>query len=188
MNKIFFIIGFFLFMPSVLAATLWTADNILNPGFKDLFSTLTLGYGNYKYEDVVPGMFGYTLKAWEIDVCSRYVTGDLSYKMPDSFKGVSTDLSKIYDTSATLQALKTVYSVNQTLIEVAWYIHPKMEIKYNVALIKGSQKEYILKGEEADPLQGDTGYFADYLDINYEKVVLEYDNGVEILKTDIIEK
>lgn len=180
MNKLFvFMIVYLMILPLALAGPGETSpDKILDPGWNALFS-----YGWWgKTPDggKVPGMFGYTIKEWELQVCSQHVTSDLNYKESNGFSGISTDLSKIYDTSVTLQAKKTVYSANQTLIEMAWYIHPKSEIQYNLLLRKGTQKLYILKNRAVDPIQGESGYHADYFPINYTQIVLEYGSGQEL--------
>lgn len=181
MNKlIVLIIGIIMFSSFVLAAS--PPDNILHPMWNNVLGI----WGESVDEDIVPGMFGYTLKGWEVNVCSQHVTGDLSYKAPDGFSGISTDLSKLYDTSATLQAMKTEYGPNQTLIEIAWYIHPKVDINYTIVLQKGSQEFVLVTPRAADPVQGETGYTADYFDVSYEYAILKYKSGQEILKQKIV--
>lgn len=174
MNKLLvFMIVYFMVLPIVFAGPGETApDNILNPGWDAI---LSYGFWQRNQEDKVPGMFGYTLKPWELQVCAQHVTSDLDYKESNGFSGISTDLSKIYATSATLQAKKTVYSANQTLIEIAWYIHPKYEIQYNLYLKRGADTLFILKNRDVDPIQGESGYHADYFPINYTKVILQYE-------------
>jgi hypothetical protein len=169
----------------------WTAKNILRPGWDNLLSTVSLGFADAADEDVVQGMFDYTLKGWEVNVCSQYVTGDKSYKDPNGFSGVSTDLSKIYDDAATISASKNKLNkyANETLIEVFWYVHPKtVALEYNVYLVRGSEKLYIATNRRADPAQGDTDYVADYFIINYTHAVIEYKTGQELLKASIVEK
>lgn len=181
MNKsIVLIIGIIMFSSFVLAAL--PPDNILVPAWNNIIGL----WGESVDEDIVPGMFGYTLKGWEVNTCSQHITGDLSYKAPDGFSGISTDLSKLYDTSATLQAMKTEYDDNQTLIEVAWYIHPKVEAEYSVLLIKDTEEFEVVKDRFVDPAQGETGYMADYFEISYEYAVLEYKNGQDILRQKIV--
>lgn len=163
----------------------WTAHNILRPAWNNVIGL----WWESVDEDVSVGMFGYTLKGWELNVCSQHVTGDTSYKPPNGFSGTSTDLSKIYDDVATIEAYKYNYSVNETLIEVYWYIQPKnTDIKYNVYLLKGTQKMYIDKNLDSDVMQGDTGFIADYFPNDYAYAVMEYNTGQEILRTAIREK
>lgn len=181
MNKsIVLIIGIIMFSSFVLAA--FPPDNILKPAWNNILSL----WGESVDEEIVPGMFGYTLKGWEVNTCSQHVTGDLSYKSPGGFSGISTDLSKLYDTAATIQAMKTVYDDNQYLIEVAWYIQPKVDAEYTVYLLKGTDKLTILPNRAVDPVQGETGYIADYYDVSYEYAILAYKSGQEILKTAIV--
>lgn len=191
MNKSLLFIGLILFAPFVLADDapygdhVWTAHNILRPMWNNVIGL----WGESVDEDVSVGMFGYTLKGWELNVCSQHVTGDSSYKPPTGFSGASTDLSKIYDDVATIEAYKYNYSSNETLIEVYWYIQPKTaDIKYNVYLLKGSQKMYIDKNMGSDVMQGDTGFAADYFNSDYSYAVMEYNTGQEILRTAIIDK
>jgi hypothetical protein len=167
---------------------LYTANNILRPGWNDFLNIATLGFGHASDVDTVPGMFGYSLKGWEVSVCSQAVTSDLSYQPPNGFSGISTDLSKIYDTSATISATKISYGENQTLIEVFWYIQPKAgEVEYNVYLVKGSNKLPIASSK-SDSAQGETGYTADYYPVNYTQAVMVYKDGTEILRVDIANK
>ncbi|GIU69727.1 MAG: hypothetical protein KatS3mg002_0963 [Candidatus Woesearchaeota archaeon] len=169
-----------MFSSFVLAA--FPPDNILKPGWNNIIGL----WGESVDEETVPGMFGYTLKGWEVNVCSQHVTGNLLYRASGGFSGISTDLSKIYDTTATLQAMKTVYNESQSLIEVAWYIQPKFESEYNIYLLKGNTKLVIVPNRFVDPFQGETGYVADYYDISYDYAVLAYKSGEEILKQKIV--
>lgn len=195
MNKtILLLIGLIVFSSFVYADDysdgdyLYTAKNILRPGWDNFLNVMTLGIGSDPDTDVVLGMFGYTLKGWEVSVCSQHVTKDLAYQPPNGFSGISTDLSKIYDTVATISATKIQYGENENLIEVLWYIQPKSGIvEYNVYISKGSEKLY-LKKSKADPAQGETGYIGEYYPINYTHAVIEYKNGVQILRTEIVKK
>lgn len=188
MNKALLLLGIIILSPLVLADDapygdhVWNADNILRPAWNNVLGL----WGESVDEEIVPGMFGYTLKGWEVNVCSQHVTGDSAYKAPDGFSGISTDLSKLYDTSATLQAMKTEYDNNQTLIEVAWYIHPEVEAKYNLILQKGNEQYEIVEDRDVDPVQGETGYMAEYFEISYEYAILEYEDGQDILKQKIV--
>ena len=187
MNKYIILLIIVLFCVSFVSAAATPEDsgwNILKPGWNNIIGL----WGESVDEATVPGMFGYTLKGWEVNTCSQFVTSDLSTNGVNGFVGVSTDLSKIYDTAATLSAVKTNNSINETLIEVSWYVQPKgNSINYVVYLMRGpTEKVYIApKNKKADPAQGDTGYDANYYPISYTKAVLEYQNGQQILSTDI---
>lgn len=186
-NKFFISMIFFILFSSLVSAV-FPPDNILKPGLNNFFSVISLGFADTQDEDTAAGMFGYSLKGWEINTCSMHITRDLSYQPPSGFSGVSNDLTKIYADTATLSAYKVKYSENQTLIEVSWYIQPKAgTINYKVYIIKGTEKLYLVEST-SDSMQGESDYSAEYYPIDYEYAVLEYESGQQILKTPIVTK
>ncbi|MGV8151387.1 MAG: hypothetical protein ACP5NV_06705 [Candidatus Woesearchaeota archaeon] len=172
-------ITFFVFTNPIYAIQEDERDwgSIISPSINYLASYSPISINT---ENKLLGMF-YPIEQWEIDACAAGVTSDRQYSMPAGFFGVSTDLRKIYDTTAHLSAKKSVYFDNQTLYVVSWYIQPKSEIEYSIYFKKGLLKDYLLKNYVADPVQGAAGYYAEYLESNYTEVGIEYVSGDLIL-------
>lgn len=130
-------------------------------------------------QDRTTGLF-YSVAQWELDTCSQSVTSD---KHLQSSPGVtSTDVSfALYaPITGTLQSKKVIYNSTDILYEASWYIHPETSsIQYDIYLVKrdGKTKYFIKQSATSDPMQGDVGYYVNYLTDNYYTAVIDYGTG-----------
>jgi hypothetical protein len=179
------------------AASLYGWSNLLGPVANQAFNTLTLGYGKIAYEDYKEGVF-YPVAQWEIDVCVSKVTSDLQVGNVAGQLGDSTDLKDIYGpVTAAINAQKYSYKINEsakTLYQVGYYIQPRIgypSIKYSIYLVGPSAKKYYppqYANQTADPMQGATGNFIQYLNsTEYNRAGIESAGGVVIFENKIVE-
>ena len=81
------------------------------------------------------------------------------------------------------------YSDNMYLYEITWYVHPKNgEINYSIYLEKSDKSTYLINPElkTANNVQGDSGYFIDYLDTEYVSAYLVTEDNIEITRVPIV--
>lgn len=138
-------------------------------------------YGWYK-----DAWFG--LANWEREVCLADLSSDVR-SFRNAVEDSAVDSWSIYTTTVTVSATKG-YGINDSyLYEVSWYIKPYGgDALYRVYLRKGNSKYYFAgkKGTGDDKwvtvsrYVGDANYKAQYLNMSYSEVVLEYrDAGSE---------
>src|SRR4030042_4813904 len=107
------------------------------------------------------------------------------------------DSTTIYTATVTVSATKDYGFNNSRLFEVSWYIMPYgNDAIYRVYLKKdGAENEYFAgkKGDDDDDWKsvsryvGDAKYDAKYLDIDYDKIVLEYrDYGSAVVNVRVV--
>jgi hypothetical protein len=138
-------------------------DNFGQPISNSLMTALG---GSAKGAKLVEGLF-YPVKEWEMEVCIAGVTSDLGAQASSGTFGASTDVSLIYGPlTATITAQKYSYSKNESLYEIGWYVQPRdAEVSYSIYLMtKNKKKYYIIENLPADTAQGDSGFYAEYLD------------------------
>jgi hypothetical protein len=156
----------------------YTWENMGQPISNSFLSYFGVKAGAQKTAE---GLF-YTVKQWEFDVCTAGVTDDFNAYDNSATAGSSTEVSMLYGpVTATITAQKYSYSKNESLYEVAWYIQPKdAELTYSVYLMTKNKKKYYIPGVQnvvADPAQGDSGFYAEYLDKEYVQAVIVLTKG-----------
>jgi len=122
------------------------------------------------------------LANWEREICLMDLSTDVR-SIRNVVEDTSLDETNIYTTTITIAATKQLGFNNSRLYEVSWYIMPyNNDAYYRVYLKNGDDKNYLAgrKGDKDEDwslvtkMVGDSGYYAGYLEKDYEKAVLEY--------------
>jgi len=183
-----FMAGIFIYPALAVNTGTWDFKNLMSPAWNNLQSY----WGDQGNTERVQGMF-YTVVPWEIQACQAGVTSDLQPQDPSGFAGSQTSLENIYGLTITLNIYKTVYSANESLYEMSWYVQPQNNaITYTIYFktTDGVRQDIsTLKNLNADPAQGDAGYYTFYSDQNYTKAFIESGTPKTVIfKTVVVQK
>ena len=123
------------------------------------------------------------LANWEREVCMIDLSSDVR-NVRNSVYNYETEREQVYMTTITVSATKQS-SLNDTILyEVSWYFTPYMDNAYYRLYITDllNERNYII-GKEGNELTDwinvnvnnvASNYWANYLQVNYDKAVLEY--------------
>ena len=126
----------------------------------------------------VPGW--YRVEPWEIEVCSKW--GGTAEAQ--TYGGTAEGESYMFLTTVTLQAQRLELE-GSSVYEVSWYFRPMESPQQYSVMLVGESTTTVYQGA-AQPEFGDSNYYADELEAEYEHALLKYETGS--LKVPIVRK
>ena len=164
-------------------------DVLGKPAVQGIFSGLSGGVITLGHNEKQTGMFGYQMEPYEFNICTFGLTSD-SFKGQTRYSGFNSGVNYVYGPiTAQISGRSYKYSDNMYLYEITWYVHPKNgEINYSIYLEKSDKSTYLINPElkTANNVQGDSGYFIDYLDTEYVSAYLVTEDNIEITRVPIV--
>ncbi|MFA5796805.1 MAG: hypothetical protein WC916_02060 [Candidatus Woesearchaeota archaeon] len=172
-------------IPAVFAASsnnyVW--NNFLDPTINTMSSWCPFGGCGNLDGGAQQGLFGYTIKRWEVEVCAMDVSTSLEqYDNQNNYVNQDSLQQGVYADTATISVSRELFTFNESLYTISWYLQPKNDpIKYQVFLKDVDDEVYEYPESTADPIQGEAGYDAFYASRNFTIAYIKNLDSKEII-------